>query len=63
MNSCKIALCFITNGDLPYSELWKEFITQRNALGTAAGQDGENLNIMYDKRVFRGNTHNQNILK
>ena len=21
------------------------------------------LNIMYDKRVFRGNTHNQNILK
>ena len=21
------------------------------------------LNIMYDKRVFRGNTHNQNVLK
>jgi hypothetical protein len=21
------------------------------------------LNIMYDKRVWRGNTHNQNVLK
>jgi len=21
------------------------------------------LNMMYDKRIFRGNTHNQNILK
>ena len=30
------------------------------------GDDEDELdakNIMYDKRVFRGNTHNQNILK
>ena len=30
-------------------------------------EDGEDdrqaLNIMYDKRVFRGNTHNMNLLK
>jgi len=27
-------------------------------------EEGRNaLNIMYDKRVFRGNTHNQNVLK
>jgi len=27
-------------------------------------EDDKNaLNIMYDKRVFRGNTHNMNILK
>ena len=26
-------------------------------------EDRANLNIMYDKRVFRGNTHNMNILK
>jgi len=25
--------------------------------------DREALNIMYDKRVFRGNTHNLNLLK
>jgi predicted RNA-binding protein len=25
--------------------------------------DGLALNIMYDKRVFRGNTHNMNLLK
>jgi hypothetical protein len=29
------------------------------------GEDDERnpLNIMYDKRVFRGNTHNMNLLK
>jgi hypothetical protein len=26
-------------------------------------EDGMALNIMYDKRVFRGNTHNMNLLK
>ena len=25
--------------------------------------DRQALNIMYDKRVFRGNTHNMNLLK
>jgi hypothetical protein len=27
------------------------------------GDDRNPLNIMYDKRVFRGNTHNMNLLK
>ena len=27
------------------------------------GEDANALNIMYDKRVFRGNTHNFNLLK
>lgn len=26
-------------------------------------EDRNALNIMYDKRVFRGNTHNMNLLK
>ncbi len=28
-----------------------------------ADEDRNALNIMYDKRVFRGNTHNMNLLK
>lgn len=27
------------------------------------GTGADALNIMYDKRVFRGNTHNMNLLK
>ncbi len=27
------------------------------------GDDRNTLNIMHDKRVFRGNTHNMNMLK
>ena len=39
-----------------------------NAMSTYQGYDDEDdgrqaLNIMYDKRVFRGNTHNANLLK
>jgi hypothetical protein len=26
-------------------------------------EDRDALNIMYDKRVFRGNTHNMNLIK
>jgi hypothetical protein len=30
---------------------------------TLYDEDGQPLNIMYDKRVFRGNTYNLNLLK
>jgi len=31
--------------------------------GPLEGEDGVPLNIMYDKRVFRGNTYNMNLMK
>ena len=36
-----------------------------DAYGNDDEEDNERnaLNIMYDKRVFRGNTHNMNLLK
>ena len=42
-----------------------KFKDTTNQYGVIMEDDnGENnLNIMYDKRVFRGNTHNMNLLK
>lgn len=32
-------------------------------VGTEVDEGGVPLNIMYDKRVFRGNTYNMNLMK
>ena len=37
--------------------------TDQYGMDDAEEDDRNALNIMYDKRVFRGNTHNLNLLK
>ena len=46
----------------------KQKFKDTSAYNTYSNYDDEDddrqaLNIMYDKRVFRGNTHNMNLLK
>ena len=46
----------------------KQKFKETSAYNTYSNYDDEEddpqaLNIMYDKRVFRGNTHNANLLK
>ena len=40
----------------------KQKYKQSEQLNEIPEEDREALNIMYDKRVFRGNTHNMNLL-
>lgn len=43
---------------------YREGVSQgSDAMGPELDANGMPLNIMYDKRVFRGNTYNLNLLK
>ena len=40
----------------------QKYKAENEPLGEIPEDEREALNIMYDKRVFRGNTHNMNLL-